>query len=298
MELSRYDIAADALYPGASGLLSIITDPTHKVMYYIQRETRNCTIEPFQIPVGGGGIVVDPNGTYHIASLEGLFYLVNTSEYTYVGNFSAHGVVLDNWTYTGDIEQTNLSYHNVTVDILIARNGAPSTYSSNKGPVPWRISLRGEVTVSKQFNVSLSTVVRMFDMSFEQPDYDVFDISVCAEPKDYLVLVMAVPKNMNQVDYSSYRKNVRQAVVGYTQVLPIQVGAIEVSRTRLHLGRGRGGVGPLTEILTTLSQPYVDPPLKLSCSSLEIANHLISSPFSPLIDLSCGDVKVYLLTSK
>ena len=227
MQLSRNDLAADTVFPGATGMLSIITDPTHKVKYFIQHETRNCTVETLTIPSGGGDLIVDPDGTYRFGRLEDVFYLVNASDYTYVGNSSAHGVILDDWTYTGDIKRFNVMYNNVTVVYSTARNGAPSTYSSNMGPVPWRFSVDGRI--SGAVNSTISSVFRLFDLSFEEPHYDVFDVSICADPMDYLVLTMAVPKDSNEVDYSSYRKNVRQALVGYTQVLPIQVGGIEVS---------------------------------------------------------------------
>ena len=84
VQLGRNDVAADTVYAGATGTLSIITDPIHKVQYFIQHDTRNCTVEPLSVPISGGGIVIDPDGSYHFGRLNDLFYLVNTSEYSYV----------------------------------------------------------------------------------------------------------------------------------------------------------------------------------------------------------------------
>jgi len=228
--LARNDVGADSLIPGATGPEIVITDPGHNVTYFIRPEARNCTVATLEVPYGGGGIVIDPDGTYHFGKLNQLFYLVNASEYTYVGNSSAHGVVLDNWMYMGDLDLPYVSYRDATMEISIARNGAPSTRGTNTEPIPWKISLEGTIVVGEgTFNTTLSSVTRLFDLSFEEPSLDVFDVSLCSEPKDYVVMVMSVPKGPNNmVDYSTFRKNVRQSIVDYTQVAPLQVGNIEV----------------------------------------------------------------------
>ena len=230
--LFRIDTGADTIIPEASGLVSRIIDPAHKIQYVIQRETRNCSVEPLTTDYGGYGLVLEEDGSYHFYSIQELFYLVNASEYTYVGNSSANGVILDDWMYVGDFDRPLVSYQDATIEVSIASNGAPSTYGENVGPVPWKISIEGRVISNYSgtpVNATISIASRIFDISFEEPHFDVFDVSVCSEPKDHIVMVMSVPKGPNNmVDFSSLRKNVRQSVVDYTQVAPIQVGNIEV----------------------------------------------------------------------
>ena len=174
--------------------------------------------------------MIDPDGSYHFNSLSHLFYLVNASEYSYVGNSSAHGIILDNWMYMGDFDLPLVSYRDTTVEISVARGGVPTTHGWNAGPVPWKISLEGTIIVN-DFNVTISTVSRVFDLSFVEPPFDMFDVSVCSDSKDYVIMAMSVPKGPNNmVDYSSFRKNLRQSVVDYTQLAPIQVGNIEVGQ--------------------------------------------------------------------
>ena len=173
--------------------------------------------------------MIDSDGSYHFGRLSQLFHLVNASKYSYMENSSGHGIVLDNWMFMGDFDLPPVSYRNMTIEISIARSGFPITRDLKT--VPWRISLQGTIIVNQTVNITISTVSCVFDLSFKEPTFDVCDISVCFEPMDYVILVMSVPKGPNnRMDYITFRKNARQSVVDYTQVVFIQVGNMEVGQ--------------------------------------------------------------------
>ncbi len=222
-------MAANVLDPNDSGTIISIVDPSRKVNYIIYPEYKNCTVKPLEIPAGGGGIIVNPDGSYKFGSINQIFFVVNSSLYTYTGNSSAHGVDLDNWSYTGDIDLPGgLSYRNATLGLSIARSGTASIYGANKDPVPWKMSIDGTIS-SDTYNVTISTVIRYFGLSFTRPSFDVFDVSLCLELKDYIAIIMSIPKGPNNmVDFSSLNANLRKSIVDYTGLDPIQVGSIQV----------------------------------------------------------------------
>lgn len=76
--------------------------------------------------------------------------------------------------------------------------------------------------------MSISSVTRYFDLSFDEPDLDVFDTSICVDPMDAIFLTLAIPATENGTDLSEFRGNIRKAVSGYAEIYPIQVGNVEV----------------------------------------------------------------------
>ncbi len=158
---------------------------------------------------------------------------MNVSEYTYVGNDSIFGdIILDKWQYMGNVETPQVSYYNITVDLDIARGGVPSSSLNSSGPVPWKISVNGIESINDgTVNVTISSLTRFFDVSFEKPRYDVFDVSMCSPPGDHEVVVVSVPKDSaaeSAVDLDMFMTNVRTSVMDYTGLAPIQVGNIRV----------------------------------------------------------------------
>ena len=189
-----------------------------------------CSISRLQ-PNEGQGVVRRQDGSLGFTSLTRQLYIVNVSEYTYVGNDSIFGdIILDKWQYVGNIETPQASYYNITVDLGIARGGMPSLSLNSSGPVPWKISVNGIESINDG-NVTISSLTRFFDVSFEKPRYDVFDVSMCSPPGDHEVVVVSVPKDSaaeSAVDLDMFMTNVRTSVMDYTGLAPIQVGNIRV----------------------------------------------------------------------
>lgn len=231
--LTRVDVAARFVDPEGSGTLTFVQNINLKLQYNLYRQYRNCTVTP--LPTSGN-VYVGPDGCAHVLDSNHFFYLVNTSNFNYEGRSNVHGVLLDDWMLTGNFSSGNEHYTNTTVRLSVLQPGwtNPSISSVDTNPKPWRISVDGTVEVAGNV-LNVSYVSRFFDLSFEKPGFDVFDISDCVDPKDSATVSLAVPKGSGDVDYDGYSGNVRQAIVDYTKLLPIQVGRIEVCIIVTHI---------------------------------------------------------------
>lgn len=237
MDLARGDLAGETLDSNTIGTVSFIQDTRVGVLYTVNRQYNNCTISPlFAAP----DLYLGNDSHYTLRSLNDLF-LLSAVEYTYAGNMSAHGLMLDNWVFNGNFSHGGYNYTNSKLQWSITQPGQAiaSISSINTTPIPWRLSLDALATPASSSDapttVNISIVTRYFDMAFEEPGFDVFDTSVCVDAKDALFLVLAVPTLQNGTDITHLRASVRRAVSNYTQLYPIQVGNVEVS----------GGVGIL-----------------------------------------------------
>ena len=221
------DLAAEAVTPGSSagGMRSIVQDMNLKLQYQIDRQYRNCTVGPLQLQHG--------SNTHGKLDSNHFFYLVNASEYVSDGSSdSDDGVATDNWIYAGNFSYGGLTFTNSDVRLSITQSGisVPSISVITYSPTPWQLSVDGMALVNgKMENVTI--VSKFYDLSFERPHFEVFDVSYCATPTDSIVLSLAVLVGSSlSVDYDKYESALHQAVVTYTQLYPTQVGQIEVSQ--------------------------------------------------------------------
>lgn len=225
MNLARIDVAGESI--GSEGAVSLIQDVNIGVTYSINRQYSNCTVSPL---VMGTDLSRDQNGSFYLRNVNDLL-LLSGLNYTYAGNMSAHGLMLDNWKFTGNFSHAGYDYTNSTVQWSITQPGqAISNIASvTTTPIPWRFSVEGSVT-SSLLNESfiLSGVTRYFDLSFSEPSLDVFDTSICVEPRDAIFLTLAVPGVKSGIDLGQFKGNVRKSVSNYTQLFPIQVGNVQV----------------------------------------------------------------------
>lgn len=228
MNLARLDVAGETLDLSNLGTVSFIQDVRVGVMYIINRQYNNCTTSSL---VAAPDLYLGQDTRYRLRSLNDLF-LLSAVQYSYAGNMSAHGVMLDNWAFTGAFSHGGYNYTSSKLQWSITQPGqAISSISTTiTSPIPWRLSLDGLVTpTDRASTVNISSITRYFDLTFEEPSFDAFDTSVCVDPSDALFLFLAVPIIENGTDLSQFRGNVRRAVSNYTQIYPIQIGNVEVS---------------------------------------------------------------------
>lgn len=247
INLARLDVASETLGLSSLGTVSFIQDTELGVVYTINRKYNNCTASPLLSP----DLYHGQDSHFSLRSLNDLF-LLSAVEYSYAGNMSAHGVVLDNWVFTGAFSHGGYNYTSSKLQWSITQPGQPisSISSTVTSPIPWSLSLDGLVTPPNgACTVNISTVTRYFDLTFEEPNFDVFDTSVCVDPSDAIFLTMAVPMLVNGTDLSQFRSSIRKAVSNYTQIYPIQVGNIEVSIAQLiTASHGIGGGGGTLQV--------------------------------------------------
>lgn len=225
MNLIRLDVAGETLDLSKLGTVSFIQDVTVGVMYIINREYNNCTSSLVAAP----DLYLGQDSRYKLRSLNDLS-LLSDIQYSYAGNMSAHGIMLDNWVFTGAFSHGGYNYTSSKLLWSITQPGqAISSISSTiTSPIPWRLLLDGLVADGAS-TANISSVTRYFDLTFEEPSFDVFDTSMCVDPSDALFIILAIPIIENGTDLSQLRGNVRRAVSNYTQIYPIQVGNVEVS---------------------------------------------------------------------
>lgn len=229
MNLARLDVAGETVDLNSFGTVSFIQDVEVGIMYTINRQYNNCTTSSL---VPAPDLYPGQDSHYHLRSVSDLF-LLSAVEYSYAGNMSAHGLMLDNWVFSGAFSHGGYNYTSSKLQWSITQPGqAISSISSiNTSPIPWRLSIDGLVTPTFPDGAStmnVSSVTRYFDLTFEEPSFDVFDTSVCVDPSDAVFLNLAVPIMENGTDLSRFRGNIRKAISNYTQIYPIQVGNIEV----------------------------------------------------------------------
>lgn len=195
-------------------------------MYSINVERSNCTVSPLTFSTD---LIVGEDGRYHLRSVNDLFF-ISTLNLSYAGNMSAHGIILDNWKFKGDLNRFGFNYTNSTILLSITRAGQSiATLSSvTESPLPWRLSVDTVVSSDSIPPFNLSTVVRYFDLSFEEPGTDVFDVSLCVLPQDALYLTLAMMGTVNGINSSLLIGSTRKAVTDYTNLYPMQVGNIQV----------------------------------------------------------------------
>ena len=206
--------------------MSLIQDASFGMMYTIYRQHSNCTVSPL---VPESDLYIDQNLMGHFNNLNDMLLLSGVN-FTYAGNMSAHGLILDNWIYNGNLSYAGYNYTNSTVQWSITRSGQniSSITSTAASPLPWRFSIEGQVTSSYFNKTYLSSVSRFFDLSFDEPNSDIFDVSICVDPREAVFLTLAVPGMRSGVDPGRFKGNVRKSVSNYTQLHLIQVGNVEV----------------------------------------------------------------------
>ncbi len=67
-----------------------------------------------------------------------------------------------------------------------------------------------------------------YEWSYDKPSYDLFDISVCINSEDYVLLVMLIAGQLSQVQEDHLRYSIISAIANYTGIYPFQVGNIKV----------------------------------------------------------------------
>lgn len=227
MNLARIDVAGELF--NSTGTVSFIQDISLGVYYTVYRQHNQCKVSSL---IPSTDLRMGQDGRFYLRNVSDLLFLTGMN-YTYAGNMSAHGLLLDNWKFTGNFSHYSYDYTDATVQWSITRAGqaVASTTSVTTSPALWRFSIEGTATSSLSDDNStfhISSVSRYFELSFEEPSVEVFDISVCVDPEDAVFLTLAVPGVQSGLDPDQFRSSVRRAVSNYVGLYPAQVGNVQV----------------------------------------------------------------------
>ena len=219
--------------------LYIIFDFNNEVQYIIRRQFTNCTVVPITAMTPLTARLysnVGESGRPHLRSPSDFLFL-NQYNYSYEGVTNVRGVDVDSWVSIRDFQQfPNTNLTNGLYEIFFTRPGWRifNTHSVITDPIPWRINISGtfntlNTTDNSTISWTGSFLWDFFGGSGDEPNFDVFDTSVCLPPSEYWIATMGIPGQENGLDLRQLRRAVRQSVSTYAQVQPLQVGSIEVS---------------------------------------------------------------------
>lgn len=178
-----------------------------------------------------------------IASPQQFFLLENFYNYSYEGISTVRNVSVDSWVSVRNFEQfpggANLT--NGVYEVFFTRPGTTvvNGHSFTTVPVPLRAVIRGDFT---SFNGSaLITTTRslqydLFDATTQPPPFDTFDVSACYDNDDVISVILEINGTLNGFNLGEFQDNIRQAIVNYTGVAPLQIGSITVSHLVCHNG--------------------------------------------------------------
>ena len=160
--------------------------------------------------------------------------------YTYEGLSKVRRVDTESWISLRDREVFN-NYSVLTNGYVQVFYTLPSwniSYGYNKSSnvsVPWRFVLAGNFSLLSQENNSTYFVINEEVLEFrtEEPDFDVFDVSVCYSVDQYTILRLTLPLpddvTYTSLDHSLLRSRVRSALSQAANVSASRLGGINVS---------------------------------------------------------------------
>ena len=232
--LFRIDFNYDGQLGGPPGPYSLIHDFDLEVQYFISRQFSNCSIMPLTANSSVLNDAADEDGLPQLKSPNELFFQNNEFNFTYEGVSNVRGVDVDSWVSIRDFQEFGpaSSITNGLNEVFFTRPewNVSTLNGYNEGPIPWRLAIRGMLTVNSTANATNFTAVYdIYSFSEQEPDFDIFDTSVCYTPSEYHILTLAVPGNESGVDLRQFRRNIRLSVAGYAAIPPLQVGNIQVS---------------------------------------------------------------------
>ena len=236
------DVYYDGSAGGSPGPISIIRDFTREVNYIINRQLNNCTVMPLNDDITYFHAVEgDSNFVAELLTPGNLVGFASEFPYSYEGVTNIRGVDVDAWigmqpAFSDQTTDGLLELRNGTWEIFITKPGWRITgdRTVTTDPVIWRIRISANVSFTFARDNTTTTgfysaLYDIFDFSSEEPDFDIFDVSACFSPSEYHVLSLAVPGHQQGLNFSQLRRNLRSAIVGYSNIQPLQVGNIQVS---------------------------------------------------------------------
>lgn len=207
--MDSYNSADEQL---GEGHISRIEDQEIGVVYVISRHSHKCVVKSMN---------QSADESLPIKSLQDLLFL--SLNYTYEGTRLVRSALVDTWSSQHNLASNGIE--DALFQIAFTRPGTPieSINSYVEDPILWQFSISGNKSAG-----SFSSVLNFYEWSYDKPNSNVFDISVCINSKDYELLVMLIAGQLSQVDEDHLHNSIRLAIANYTGIYPFQVGNIKV----------------------------------------------------------------------
>ena len=214
LRVDSYNFADEQL---GEGPISRIEDQKIGVVYVISRHSHKCVVKSSH----DGNVNQSANEGSPIKSLQNLLFL--SLNYTYKGTRLVRSALVDTWSTQHNLTSNDIE--DALFQIAFTRPGTPIKNINFyiEEPILWQFSISRNESLG-----SFSSVLNFYEWSYDKPNSNVFDISVCVNSEDYELLVMLIPGQLSQVDEDHLCNSIRLAVANYTGIYPFRVGNIKV----------------------------------------------------------------------
>ena len=218
---------------------AIIEDFNEGVQYYINNRYGSCTIIPINA-TNSLASEVDNNGMVHLQTIRDHFLRQDEYNYTYEGFSKVRSVDTESWISLRDREVFN-NYSVLTngyIQVFYTQPSWSISYGFNKSSnisVPWRVVLAGNFSLlsEEENSTYLFITYDVLESRMEEPDFDVFDVSVCFSVDQYTVLRLTLPLPdhvlYTSLDHSLLRSTIRSVLSQAANVSASRFGGISVS---------------------------------------------------------------------
>lgn len=216
----------------------IIEDFDEGVQYRINGRYGSCNI----ISINSTNSIyaeVGDDGMVHLQSIKNHFLRQDEYNYTYEGVSQVRKVDAESWISQRDREVFNnrTVFTNGSIQVFYTLPGWNISYGYDKYinvSVPWRSVIAGNFSQLSQEENSTYFVVNSEVLEFrtEEPNFDVFDVSVCFSVNQYttLRLILPLPDGVSytSLDHSLLRTTVRSTLSVAANVSASRLGGINI----------------------------------------------------------------------
>jgi len=223
----------------------LIEDFNEGVQYYINDRYGSCFITPINA-INSTGVTVDPDGTLHLETIKEHFLRVNDSSYVYEGVSRLRDVDTESWISLRDYQvfDNRTILTDGYIQVYYTRPGWSVSTSLNKSSnmsVPWRYVVAGNYTYQLDNGTWVSNYYtnsyHVLEFQTVEPDFDVFDVSICfgIDRYSFLRLTLPLPAGtfLTSLDHTLLKSKVRMALSQAVNIPASRIGGIHVSTSKI-----------------------------------------------------------------
>ena len=219
---------------------SVIHDFELGVQYIIDRSLSQCKVKSLANATSSYDVIIDQSGTTRLRTPTEFFRLGTSYNFSYEGSTRIRGIDADAWISVRDSFPLSSESRvvNGTVELFYshAHSNISSLYSTVNGPIPLAINLTGTFcsdTACTNSAELASYFLNIYNFFTEEPDFDVFDTSLCASPGQYEILSLIIPGHESGSGIWELRRAVRLGLTNWANLPALQVSDIKVSQWAL-----------------------------------------------------------------
>ena len=244
--MQAYYIQSQQLYRidfniGFRNATTLIEDFNEGVQYYINSRYGSCSMAPITA-LNSTAVAEDTDGTLHLEGLKEHFLRRDTSDYSYEGVSQLRDVDTESWISLRSNQRLNNRsiFIDGYIQVYYTQNTwsvASSFDSSSNSSVPWEYIVAGAFSYRLDNGTWITTngtnVYHVLEFQTVEPDFDVFDASICfgVDQYSFLSLILPLPAGtlLTSLDHTQLKSKVRMALSQAVNIPASRIGGIHVS---------------------------------------------------------------------